>query len=104
MRQLIRWITFLLTLMMAASPQAEDREATQAALDRACELARQLHLIPERERLIRQCQADSGKLRQDCERLYARYGERAGSRPALYYDLPVCQRAFDYQRSYRRAD
>lgn len=104
MRQLTRVIAIVLAFLFAADLKAEDRQATQAALDRACELARQLHLIPERERLIQQCVANSGKQRQDCQRQYAHYGERAGNRPALYYDLPICQRAFDYQRSYRRAD
>ena len=32
------------------------------------------------------------------------YGERAGNRPALFYDLPACKRAFEYQRSYRRTE
>lgn len=93
-----------LTLLFAAGLQAEDRQATQAALDRACELSRQLHLLQERARLIRSCQAKPGRSRQDCQAEYANYGERAGSRPPLHYDLPICKRAFDYQRSYRSAD
>ena len=104
MRLRTRLITAVLMLLFSAGLMAEDREATQAVLDRACELARQLHLIPERERLIRQCLEEPGRDRARCERKYANYGARAGKRPALHYDLPACQRAFEYQRSYRRAD
>jgi hypothetical protein len=93
-----------LALLFVAGLKAEDRQATQAALDRACELARQLHLIAERERLIQACQTNAGKQRSSCEREYATYGQRAGSRPALYCDLPICRRAFEYQRSYRRSE
>lgn len=104
MRLRTRLITGVLVLLFSSGLMAEDREATQAALDRACERARQLHLLPERERLIRQCLSEPGKDRASCERKYAHYGARAGKRPALHYDLPACQRAFEYQRSYRRAD
>ena len=83
---------------------ADGRAAEQAQLDRACEAAREARLAPLREAAIRDCMRKPGKDRAACERLHGHYGERSGSRPALFYDLPECERAFEYQRSYRRSE
>ena len=104
MRMLVRFAACLLALWFAGELVADDRTARQAQLDWACEAARQIRLAPLREQRIQQCMRESGQERAACERLYGNYGERAGNRPALFYDLPACKRAFEYQRSYRRAE
>ncbi|MEJ2453110.1 MAG: hypothetical protein P8103_03000 [Candidatus Thiodiazotropha sp.] len=104
MRTMARLAFVLLTLGLSGDLIADDRATRQAQLDQACEAARQAHLAPLREAMIRKCMRDSGKPRSACEPRHGNYGERAGNRPALFYDLPECERAFDYQRSYRRAE
>ncbi len=104
MRMLLGFSGLLLLLGAAGDGVAEDRAARQAQLDRACEAARQAHLAPLREAAVRKCMRESGRERSACERLHGNYGERAGNRPALFYDLPECKRAFEYQRSYRRSE
>ena len=39
--------------------------------------------------------------REACERFYANYGERAGNRPPLFYDLDECVAATEFRNSYR---
>ncbi len=104
MRTLARLAFILFALGLSGDLVADDRATRQAQLDRACEAARQAHLAPLREAMVRKCMRDSGKPRSACERLHGNYGERAGNRPALFYDLPECERAFEYQRSYRRPE
>jgi hypothetical protein len=81
----------------------DDGQATQAKLDADCEAARQRVLAPEREKYVAECVQDGMKdSLEACERFYRDYGERSGSRPALYYDLPECVAAFDYHKSDRQ--
>ena len=94
------------TMMAFATVQAveseADRKARQAELDAACETVRQKNLAPLRRDLIDECVKKKQRSdRAACERLYADYGERTGSQDPLFYDLPECVKAFQYQRSYR---
>ena len=94
---------FALGLLLAVPVSAAEEkwsEARQAELDAACEAARQERLEPERERLVEECVREKQRPdRAACERFLADYGNRAGNRPALYYDLPQCVEAFDYQET-----
>jgi hypothetical protein len=80
-----------------------DREAKQAELDAKCEAAREQKLAPLRAKFIEECvrekQFDS---RQECETFYADYGAQSGNRAPLFYDLPECVEAFEYQNSQRQ--
>lgn len=80
----------------------ESREAKQARLDKACEVARMKKLTPLRKEVIEEC-VNNKELpsRKECERFYATYGERMGGRAPLFYDLPECVEAFEYQQSAR---
>lgn len=80
----------------------EERAARQAELDRACEAARELRLRPIRQQFIQEC-VDEGQFetREECERYYADYGARSGTRAPLFYDLPECVKAFEYAQSER---
>jgi hypothetical protein len=83
----------------------QNREETQQQLDAACEQAREARIAPLRQEKIEAC-VKSGKQdsREACEAEYSHFGQRAGKRPALFYDLPECTDAFEFQKSYRKAD
>ena len=71
----------------------------QAELDQACEVAREKKLAPERKKYIEECVTRKQKPdRASCERFYADYGNRSGNRAPLYYDLPECEKAFEYRK------
>jgi hypothetical protein len=95
-------IIFILVLMQSVTIYADTREQQQARLDQACETARTQKLKPLRQQFVEDCVANEQQSdREACERLYAHYGDRSGSRPALFYDLPECVDAFEYQNSQR---
>jgi len=96
-------VSTILVLPYPALASGDDRESKQAKLDAACEAARERKLAPERKMYIDECVRDQvkGSL-EACTRFYSDYGNRTADRPALYYDLPECKRAFAYRQSYRQ--
>jgi hypothetical protein len=91
----------LLTPVLQADP---DREQHQAHLDAACEAAREKALAPLRKLHIEQCVRDEEQPdRATCEAYYSDYGAKAGGRAPLFYDLPECVEAFEYQNSERES-
>ncbi|NNK31789.1 MAG: hypothetical protein HKP02_09750, partial [Xanthomonadales bacterium] len=40
--------------------------------------------------------------RRSCEVFYSDFGAQSGNRAPLFYDLPECEAAFDFQNSQRR--
>lgn len=99
-------ITVLFILLLVSPAQAkESREAKQTRLDQACEVARSKELVPLRTKVTDECVANKElPSRKECERFYADYGERMGGRAPLFYDLPECVAAFDFQQSVRNPD
>lgn len=92
----------LLLVVLPLAARADDRASRQAELDRACEAAREEALGPIREELREDCLAD-GKDAAFCRRQAEGYnGARAGGGAPLFYDLPACAAAFEYQRGQRR--
>ena len=93
-------------LLFVVAPQAEadrDREARQAELDALCEEARERKLAPLRAQFVEECvREEHYSTRRECEVFYADYGARSGNRAPLFYDLPECVEAFDFQNSQRR--
>jgi hypothetical protein len=88
-------------ILLATGPVLADaaRDAKQAKLDAACEAARQEKLAPLRRKYTQQCVANKElPSREECERFYADYGERTGRKAALFYDLPECVAAFNFQQ------
>ena len=76
--------------------------AEQAALDAACEAARQEKIAEDQAFLVEECiEKKFKKDRAACERFYSDHGNQAGGRAPLYYDLPECVEAFE-QRKARR--
>ena len=86
---------------LAADTEAE-RKTKQAELDARCEAARQRAISQAKSTYIEECVREGQRPdRAACERFYANYGERAGNRAPLFYDLPACVAAHDYRSSYR---
>jgi len=88
-------------ILVAASPALADeaRDARQAQLDAACEAARQEKLAPIRKKYTDECVANKElPSLEECERFYADYGERTGRKAPLFYDLPECVAAFNFQQ------
>jgi len=103
----IQILMSIVLMLLLASPALakESREDKQARLDGACEVARQKKLAPMRKKFVEECVANKEKPnREDCERFYADYGARMGGRAPLFYDLPECVTAFEYQRSARSSN
>ena len=100
-------LVFLVLIMIVASPvlAKESREAKQARLDGACEVVRQEKLAPMRKQVVEDCVANKEfPDRAECERFYADYGERTGRKAPLFYDLPECVTAFEFQQGVRSGD
>lgn len=92
----------LMTTLISPALARESREEKQARLDAACEAKRQELLAPLRSKYIAECVSNKElPSKEECERFYADYGERMGGRAPLYYDLPECVKAFDFQQSAR---
>lgn len=100
-------IFLLLTMMMSAFVShalAEDRQSIQQQLDAACEAARLEKLRPIREKYAAECVAEWDRSQQYCDRFYSDYGNKGGDQAVLFYDLPVCEKAWNYRQSYRATD
>lgn len=99
-------LTYFFVLMFSVSNLQANEEARvrkQNELDKTCETAREKKLVPLRQQFIVECVEEQEKERAYCIRLYNDYGAKAGNRAPLFYDLPECVAAFEYQRSYRQA-
>jgi hypothetical protein len=71
MRTLLATVVAIALTTPLACVAAEDREETQAALDAACEAAREALLAPQREKYVQECVEK--KQKEDlatCERFY----------------------------------
>ena len=79
-----------------------DRAARQAELNATCKAAREKQINALRDVYIEECITERGKSREYCERFYRDYGAGSGDRPPLFYDLPECVEAFEFQSSQRQ--
>ena len=87
----------ILVALPAHAAKNSDRE--QAKLDATCEAAREKKLAPLRAGFIEECVEKKQRPdRAACERFYADFGNQAGSRAPLFYDLPECVKAFEHRR------
>lgn len=94
-------------ILTAFSPAAarESREEKQAGLDGTCEAARLKKLAPIKKNMVENCVANKElPSRSECVTFYADYGNRMGRRAPLFYDLPECVTAFEYNQSSRTSD
>ena len=97
------FLSILLMLLVANPALAkESRQDKQGRLDGACEVERQKKLAPMRKQFVEECVANKEfPNRKECERFYSDYGQRMGGRAPLFYDLPECVEAFEFQQSAR---
>lgn len=107
MRLILLRLTLALVLTACLVPLANaaresERAANQAELDAACEKAREEKLAPLRAQFVEECvQEKHFSSRRECESYYADFGAQSGNRAPLFYDLPECVEAYDYQNSQR---
>jgi len=105
-RLIISHITMIMLIYIFTSVDAvadRNRDQEQARLDAVCEQAREKKLAPMRAQFVEECvqnkeQAD----RKACETFYADFGAQSGRRAPLFYDLPECVEAFEFQNSQRQ--
>jgi len=92
----------LLLIAGAAAAADKDDAATQAELDRRCEAARDRALKPVREDIYREClekkRGDEAFCRRDAD---GYNGDRIGGAPR-FYDLPECEKAFEFRNRKRK--
>ena len=97
-------ITALLATTANAATFEADKQATlkqQAELDQACEAARTVKLAPLRQQIFAECmQADRSRSTADeCKRQSVGYNaNRFGGNPQ-FYDLPACEKAFEFKKN-----
>ena len=96
--QILLLIVFV-SLLISPVQAKDSREDKQARLDAACEVERQKKIAPMREKATKDCVANKEfSDPNECERFYADFGERMGGRAPLFYDLPECVTAFEFQQ------
>ncbi len=90
----------------AGTPSRTQRaaaEAEQAALDEACQAAREEILAPQRAQFVEECvEGRSRRSREECERFYADHGNATAARGPLYMDLPECVKAHEFRQANSR--
>jgi hypothetical protein len=101
----ISYILMIILLLVVISSDAaadRDRDQKQVKLDAVCEQAREKQLAPMRAQFVEECvQNKEQPDRKSCEAFYADFGAQSGRRAPLFYDLPECVEAFEYQNSQR---
>lgn len=103
MKFFISLVLFALLITPAMAKQYSEKK--QAELDASCEVAREKKLIPIRQQFVDECVANKElPSLEECKRFYVDYGGRMGQRAPLFYDLPECVAAFEYQQSVRSSD
>lgn len=94
-------LIIIVTSFDVAADRARDQK--QAKLDAVCEQAREKQLAPMRAQFVEECvQNKEQSDRKACETFYADFGAQSGGRAPLFYDLPECVEAFEYQNSQRQ--
>ncbi|EMR13949.1 hypothetical protein MPL1_02273 [Methylophaga lonarensis MPL] len=93
----------LLLILLPMTVLAADDEQSQ--LDAVCEAAREVQLAPLRQAQIAECQTLWDKSEAECQHFYRDFGDRtAAGRLAMFYDLPECEKAFEFRTRQRRPD
>ena len=100
---IISLFCFFILLLSNVTANEKERDLKQKELDTACAAAREMKLAPLRQGYVEECIEKKTKDQAGCERFYSDYGNQTGNKAALFYDLPECVEAFDYQKSYRQA-
>lgn len=86
-------------LLSTAVVGSDDRAAEQARLDARCEQARQVALGPRRLEIYEECLNKFGKDVPTCRAEADGFNGNQVGRTPLYYDLPECVEAFEFQKA-----
>lgn len=91
-----------LCLMTLLAVMASPAAASLEELAQRCQDAREKKIAPLRATAIEECvsRRRSTRTREDCERLYADFGEgggtvNGGARPPMFIELPECVEYFE---------
>ncbi len=100
----VYWLGLLVPLSLLPAQASHLSEEEVNAKLQACEAAREEKLMPQRETLVQQCiQSGEGDM-ESCHARHANYGERttgAIRKLGKYYDLPVCEDAYQARKHYK---
>ncbi|MEZ6993631.1 MULTISPECIES: hypothetical protein [unclassified Aeromonas] len=99
MKMLVLLLGCALSLPLLAA--VEDRDAKQAKLDAACQQAQQQLVEQGKQQRIDACIKASGKAAK-CQQEFASFGQREGNKRPDLNNLPPCQQADAYRKSYRQ--
>lgn len=100
----MRTITPLVALLLCGSAWAAselDRSAQQAKLDAACQQAQQQLVEQGKQQRIDACIKEGDKA-DKCQQEFASFGQREGNKRPDLNNLPPCQQADVYRKSYRQ--
>lgn len=89
------------TLSSPLLAAVEDRDAKQAKLDAACQQAQQQLIEQGKQQRIDACIKEGGQAAK-CQQEFANFGQREGNKRPALGDLPPCQQAETYRKSYRQ--
>ena len=99
MKMLVLLLGGALSLPLLAA--VEDRDAKQAKLDAACQQAQQQLVEQGKQQRIDVCIKAGGKTAK-CQQEFASFGQREGNKRPDLNNLPPCQQADAYRKSYRQ--
>ena len=103
MKKIILIVLALQLVSPVLAKQKESRAEKQARLDAVCEVEREKILVPLRKEYVGECVTNKElPSKEECEVFYADYGARMGGRGPLFYDLPECVVAFEFQQGITR--
>ncbi|MGB0938112.1 MAG: hypothetical protein ACPGTQ_11695 [Colwellia sp.] len=92
-------LTAITCVLVVYSGVATADRAKLAKLDKACEKQRDIKLAPLRSKIAKECVETTSKGKEVCEKESQDFnGNRVGRNP-MFYDLPECVKAFEYQKS-----
>ncbi|MBL0625794.1 hypothetical protein [Aeromonas jandaei] len=100
----MRTTTPLIALLLCGNSWAAselDRPAQQAKLDAACQQAQQQLVEQGKQQRIDACVKAGGKA-DKCQQEFASFGQREGNKRPDLNNLPPCQQADAYRKSYRQ--
>ncbi|QWZ81972.1 MULTISPECIES: hypothetical protein [Aeromonas] len=100
----MRIITPFVVLLLCGTASAAselDRSAQQAKLDAACQQAQQQLVEQGKQQRIDACIKEGGKA-DTCQQEFASFGQREGNKRPDLNNLPPCQQADAYRKSYRQ--
>lgn len=89
---------------LAFETEQDKIDRKQLELDQRCEAAREIELKPIRAQAFAECMSSkrATDTEADCKRKTSGYnGNRQGGTPR-FYDLPPCEKAFEYRRNQPR--